>query len=97
MPPRELIITAVRGPQVLAEVEGQMEPEAIAATLGRRALHVQLHGINGLRANNLLAASAAGTRGAGGGYYGKNRQGPRARSLFIRYGRFCLEKPLSAE
>jgi hypothetical protein len=79
---------------VASEVEAQMDPEAIASTLRRCALHVRLHGVNGLRANNLLAAPAApAARGAGGS---RAKQGQRARSLFIRFGRFCLEKPLPA-
>jgi hypothetical protein len=36
-----------------ARAEAEMDPDQIASTLGRRALHVQLHGLNGLRANNL--------------------------------------------
>jgi len=37
-----------------AKIEACTDPEAIAAALAPRALHVQLHGLNGLRANNLL-------------------------------------------
>ncbi|KAI8470119.1 MAG: hypothetical protein J3K34DRAFT_459010 [Monoraphidium minutum] len=101
------VMDAIAYMQAAAEVEAEMDPEAIMAALGSRALHVQLHGLNGLRANNMAlgvqgggaapAGAAASPRGggaAGGGGCGKAKVGPRAKSLYIRFGRFCLEKPL---
>lgn len=46
------------------------------------------------RGEGAPSLAVASPRGGGGG---KGKVGPRARSLFIRYGRFCLEKPLPAE
>jgi hypothetical protein len=42
-----------------------MDPDAIAAALGPRALHVQLHGLNGLRANGLMLGVRRGAWHAG--------------------------------
>ncbi|GBF95637.1 hypothetical protein Rsub_08619 [Raphidocelis subcapitata] len=86
-------LSAASAAQVASEVEAQMDPEALAAALSRRALHVRLHGINGLKANGLLAPGGAAVPAARGGG-GRAKVGPRARSLVIRLGRFCLEKPL---
>ena len=84
-------LTAATAARAAAEADAAMDPEAIAAALPRRALHVRLHGLSGLRANGLCggggsAAPAPAARGA--------RPPPRARVLHIRFGRLCLEKPL---
>lgn len=44
-------------PQVVSEVEDEMDPDSIAASLEQRALHIQLHGLNGLKANNMVLVS----------------------------------------
>jgi hypothetical protein len=50
------LLGAAAAAQVAAEVEAELDPEALAAALSRRALHVRLHGINGLRANGLVVS-----------------------------------------
>jgi len=49
----EVLEDGCKHAEVATQIEAQMDPEHIVASLSRRALHVQLHGLNGLRANNL--------------------------------------------
>ena len=105
--------------QAVTEVEAESDPALVASSLARRALHVQLHSINGLLANGLLptgatagaeaavkgmqqgvalgAASSPRVRNSSGACKpaGSRTGGERAQILLIRYGRFCLEKPLT--
>jgi hypothetical protein len=45
--------------QALADAASAADPDAIAASVGRRALRVRLHGVNGLLANGLLEGTTA--------------------------------------
>ena len=99
------------------EMDDCMDPEQIMSSYRKRALHVQLQGLNGLKASGLLSAAAAATATAaaaasgaapGGGssggsspagsWGGKPPKGVPSQKnslrLFIRFGRFWVEKPL---
>lgn len=79
--------------QICREVDDQMDPEHITDTYSCRALHVQLQGINGLRASGLLQGNSSnGSTGFGS----RHTRGAKAMSLYIRIGRFWVEKPLPA-
>jgi hypothetical protein len=94
--------------QAVREVDDALDPECIQAKLCKRALHVQLQGLNGLRASGLsavaavagassAASSAAGAAGAGAGAGSLKlgrAGGKQQLRLFIRFGRFWVEKPL---
>lgn len=95
--------------QAVKEAEDALDPECIQAKLCKRALHVQLQGLNGLRASGLSAVAAAagassaasstagatGAAGAGAGSLKLGRAGGKQQlRLFIRFGRFWVEKPL---
>lgn len=93
--------------QAVKEADDALDPECIQAKLCKRALHVQLQGLNGLRASGLSAvaaaagassaasstAGAAGAAGAGSLKLGR-AGGKQQLRLFIRFGRFWVEKPL---
>ena len=68
--------------QLTEEVNNQLEVDHIATSLAGKALHVQLKGLNGLRASGLLGSSREG------------EAVPTGLSLFIKYGRLMMEKPL---
>jgi hypothetical protein len=90
-----------------------MDSEQIVSNYTTRALHVQLQGLNGLKASGLLSAAAAAAAAVSGGSPGNGSSGgsspagswggkaPKGTAnqknslrLFIRFGRFWVEKPL---
>jgi hypothetical protein len=77
-----------------------MDNERIAKALASKALRVQLRGINGLLASGLIkgaastAAAAAEQLQAGAGRAAAKQRPSKGLSLFLKYGRLTMEKPL---
>lgn len=69
--------------QLNEELNSQLDADRIAASLAGKSLHVQLKGLNGLRASGLLGISTD-----------TNEAVPTGLSLFIKYGRLMIKKPL---
>jgi hypothetical protein len=83
--------------QLLGELDGQMDNERIAKAVSSKALRVQLRGINGLLASGLIkgaAAAAAEQLQAAAGKASAKQRPSKGLSLFIKYGRLTMEKPL---
>lgn len=81
---------------MVSELEGQMDSDHIAQLLSSKALRVQLKGINGLQASGLMnnvRSQAAASRQQ---QLGPGKRGTPAKglSLFIKFGRLTMEKPL---
>jgi hypothetical protein len=77
-----------------------MDNDRIAKALAGKALRVQLRGINGLLASGLIkgaastAATAADQVQAVAGKAPAKQRPSKGLSLFIKYGRLTMEKPL---
>jgi hypothetical protein len=87
--------------QLVGELAGQMDNDRIAKALAGKAVRVQLRGINGLLASGLIkgaaptaAAAAADQVQAGAGKAAAKQRPSKGLSLFIKYGRLTMEKPL---
>lgn len=79
--------------QVLGELHARLDPEAVAAAYGAKALHVQLRGLNGLAASGLFDLTSSGGAASSSGKDGRRQQGL---CLCVKYGKVLLEKPLPA-
>jgi hypothetical protein len=64
-----------------AELDAQLSSDALASAYSSKALHIQLKGLNGLAASGLFGGSG-------------DKADHQQLSLFIKYGRVMLEKPL---
>eukprot|EP00879_Flechtneria_rotunda_P027785 GHRR01029782.1.p1 GENE.GHRR01029782.1~~GHRR01029782.1.p1 ORF type:complete len:354 (+),score=141.91 GHRR01029782.1:174-1235(+) len=91
------VLDAVAYTHLAEELEAQMDQEQIISAYSSKALRVQLQGINGLRASGLMGSIAHNSSGANqqqpNGTPSK-RQVPKRLALFIKYGKFIVEKPL---
>lgn len=72
--------------QFMSDLEAQVDADSLAAAYGSKALHLQLRGFNGLAASGLFGSSSSKA--------GSEQQQQQGLSLFIKYGRVVLEKPL---
>ncbi|WIA20979.1 hypothetical protein OEZ85_005316 [Tetradesmus obliquus] len=94
------VLDAVSYVNLAGELDGLMDNDRIAKALASKALRVQLHGINGLLASGLIkgaaatAAAAAAQLQAGAGKSAAKQRPSKGLSLFIKYGRLTMEKPL---
>jgi hypothetical protein len=66
--------------QLTSELEAQLSSDTLAALYGSKALQITVKGFNGLAASGLF--------GSGGGQ-------AEQLSLYIKFGRVLLEKPLT--
>jgi hypothetical protein len=93
-----LLVLLVLCLQLVGELDSLMDNDRIAKALASKALHVQLRGINGLLASGLIkgatATAAAAAEQAGAGKAAGKQRPSKGLSLFIKYGRLTMEKPL---